>query len=447
MMYIKRDLQIRREDGASVLHEFFAVAYLNGSATFVYLIGLIFGLYVLIRYADWWRIPFFIAMILLLFLLDYLEYRRYGDKPPASAAVLILCLRFLCTTVAALLPPGSMIVLYLSFPYRSTLYFGPKAGYAVATLIILVFIGFLLFDLHASHRIIITDGDTYFIGLCIWVVLKAQSFRREREAQQREYQSRIRAEGLLEEVRRSHHQLSIYTEQVATLATIEERNRVAREIHDSLGHSLTAIHLQLEKALTYYSADSQVALQSVRDARDVAREALQDVRRSVRALRTEEQPFSCTHEIEQLGAQLRQHGLTVDFVATGREEAFSRRVLTTLYRIAQEACTNIQRHALANNVQISLDFGSQSALLQVSDDGIGFDTSRLEWEGGNKQSYGILGMQERLRLVTGVLQIESIPGQGTQLTATISKQGKDDLEAKMPLITERREGGTDGTGK
>jgi signal transduction histidine kinase len=436
-MFTKSDWQASSgKNVASGLRGLLVMPSLNGSSTFLYLLALTLGLYLLARYAEWWLVPLFTVAILMLFLLDYLEHRRYGNKTPTRAAALILCLRFLCITVAALLPPGHLTMLYLTLPYRTTLYFGYKAGYGMAALIILIYIAFAWFDPHVGQRGI-NSSDFYFCTICIWGVLKAQSIGLEREGQQREYQSRIRAEELLEEVRRSHHQLSIYTEQVATLATIEERNRVAREIHDSLGHSLTAIHLQLEKALVYHSAHPQEALQSVQDARDVAREALHDVRRSVSSLRTEDQPFSCTQEIELLGAQLRQNGLSVHFVFTGSEEAFSRRVVTTLYRIAQEGCTNIQRHAQASEVQITLDFGIQEACLQVSDDGIGFDTSTLEQGRRNKQSYGILGMQERLLLVNGTLRLESIPGQGTQLTATVSKQVKEDLQVNRFLMAER----------
>jgi signal transduction histidine kinase len=96
-------------------------------------------------------------------------------------------------------------------------------------------------------------------------------------------------------------------------------------------------------------------------------------------------------------------------------------------------------------VQIALDFGIQEASLQVNDDGIGFDTSTLEQGGRNKQSYGIRGMQERLLLVNGVLRIESIPDQGTQLTATVSKSIKGDLQANRFLVAERGEHGADET--
>jgi signal transduction histidine kinase len=221
---------------------------------------------------------------------------------------------------------------------------------------------------------------------------------------------------------------------------------VARDIHDSLGHSLTAIHIQLEKALVYYSLHPQEALQSIQDARDVARVALKDVRRSVSTLRAEELPFFCAQEIAQLGEQLRKNGLSVHFEVTGSEESFSRDALMTLYRIAQEGCTNIQRHARAGYVQIALDFGTQEARLSLSDDGVGFDfSSWLEQEGSHEQSYGLRGMQERLQQVNGVLQLESIPGQGTQLTAVVSRLVKGDQNVGMSMMEQERERGYDGT--
>ena len=104
-------------------------------------------------------------------------------------------------------------------------------------------------------------------------------------------------------------QLQAYTERVAELATTEERNRVAREIHDSLGHALIAINVQLEKALVYYNKQPQEALQAISDAKRVVKEALQDVRHSVRVLRTEQEAFASTQGIMLLVEQLGENGL------------------------------------------------------------------------------------------------------------------------------------------
>lgn len=239
-----------------------------------------------------------------------------------------------------------------------------------------------------------------FTLTCIGCVVMIRTVALEMESRQREQASRLRAEALLEEVRASQQQLQIYVEQVADLATLEERNRIAREIHDSLGHSLLAIILQLEKARAYHSAHPEEARQAMYDAHQVARAALQEVRHSVRALRSEEERFSCVREIHTLVEQLRQNDLNVQITIDGQEELFSRQVLLTFYRVAQEGFTNIQKHARAQHVEVCLCFTEEQAYLTISDDGIGFDAaSWQEKEGGYVDGYGLRGIQERVNLL------------------------------------------------
>src|SRR6266576_2631377 len=173
-----------------------------------------------------------------------------------------------------------------------------------------------------------------FCFTVVFVVLMARVVCLEKAGRIREQGSRIRAEELLAEVEHAHRQLQAYAERVTELATTEERNRVAREIHDGLGHALMAINVQLEKALVYYDKQPEEALQAISDAKQVVKEALQDVRRSVRALRTEQEVFACIQGITILVEQLRETALAVDFEVTGSEEQFSNVALLTFYCVA-----------------------------------------------------------------------------------------------------------------
>ena len=219
-------------------------------------------------------------------------------------------------------------------------------------------------------------------------------------------------------------QLQAYTERVAELATTEERNRVAREIHDSLGHALIAINVQLEKALVYYNKQPQEALQAISDAKRVVKEALQDVRHSVRVLRTEQEAFACAQGITLLVEQLRENGLGVDFEVTGNEERFSNSARMTLYRVAQEGFTNIQKHAQASRVQVSLYFDEKEARLSIRNNGCGFDAERrLQQKAGTQEEYGLRGIRERIELVGGTFHLESQSVRGTQLSVTVTRTG------------------------
>jgi signal transduction histidine kinase len=258
----------------------------------------------------------------------------------------------------------------------------------------------------------------------VFVVLMARIVRLEKAGYVREQASRIRAEELLAEVECAHQRLQMYAERVAELATTEERNRVAREIHDGLGHALIAINVQLEKALVYYDKQPQEALQAISDAKRVVKEALQDVRRSVRTLRTERESFACIQGITLLVEQLRANALTVDFDVSGSEEQFPNAACMTLYRVAQEGFTNIQKHAQASRAQVSLHFVEEEARLSIYDNGCGFDAERRLWQkAGSQERYGLQGIRERLELVGGTFHLESRLGRGTQLLVTVTRTG------------------------
>lgn len=379
-----------------------------------------------------WLTPFFVAAVLALFIIDSLEYHHYGDHTPRRAAVLLLLLRFACTEFAVLIIPGITSVLYLVLPMRAMLHLGRKAAYTMAALNVLFFFASLWLDPRWEHGRLATVLAVLFCLACAGSISMAETASLEQE-------SRRRAEALLEEVRRAHQQLHHYSEQIATLAATEERNRVARELHDSLGHSLTAIHLQLEKALLYFECNPQEARQALSDSRDEAHTALQEVRRSVRALRTDETLFSCVRAVALLVNQLRRNGLAVDYVVEGSEEHFSRQSRLTLYRVAQESFTNIIRHADASTVAVCLQFGEE-ACLRIRDDGVGFDASAwLGQQTTHRESFGLQGIQERMRLVGGTMRLESTPEQGAQLTATVSREVEAPRDAPGATLLEESE--------
>ena len=373
-----------------------------------------------------WQIPLLALVLLALLLIDRLEYWRYGEQVPRRAAVLLFILHIafiLCT----ILLEGFNFTPFLLFilPYLAVMYFGNKGGYVTAALAIAVYLAAVWWHQHDWYlnTIAVFLAIIYSFGV-VFVLLMARVVCLEKAGRIREQASRVRAEELLAEVERSHRQLSAYAERVAELAATEERNRIAREIHDGLGHALTAITLQLEKALVYQEKQPQAAFQAVSDAKRVAKEALQDVRRSVSVLRTSREPFDCTRGITLLVEHLSENGLSVDFEVDGSEEGFSNDALLTLYRVAQEGFTNIQKHAQASAVQVRLHFAGEEASLSICDNGRGFDTERRSAQSEIPgEGYGLQGIRERMVLVGGSFQLVSQEGRGTQLLATVTKTG------------------------
>jgi signal transduction histidine kinase len=235
-----------------------------------------------------------------------------------------------------------------------------------------------------------------------------------------EQASRARAEQLLTELETSHQQLKAYSEQVADLATARERNRLARDIHDTLGHYLTVINVQLEKALAFRTKKPEEADQAVGDAKRLANEALQDVRRSVGALRKTEELFAFWPSMNELIEQVRSDQHMVTLHIEGHEDSFSKQRLLILFRVAQEGLTNIRKHAQADSVQLDIIFGEQEAHLSLSDDGCGFDPTILQrLAPGRDGGYGLQGIQERLEIIGGTFSIESAFGKGTRLQVMV----------------------------
>jgi signal transduction histidine kinase len=234
----------------------------------------------------------------------------------------------------------------------------------------------------------------------------------------RERTNRLQAEKLLRELEESHRQLQTYAEQVAELATTEERNRLAREIHDSLGHYMTVINVQLEKAIAFRDRNPVEAEQAVQDSKRLASEALQEIRRSVSALRSTPEPFSLSQALAELVDNMHTGQFSIELDIQGDETGFSRHSLMTLYRAAQEGLTNIQKHAQASQVTVRVRLNSQEADLFIEDNGQGFEPAALNDKAG---SYGLQGVRERLELIRGSLKLESVPGEGTSLLITVPK--------------------------
>ena len=374
----------------------------------------------------WWQISLLAGVVLALLLIDRLEYWRYGEQVPVRVAGLLFIGRIILIVCIILIEGLDFTpFLFLIPPYLAVVYFGNKVGYAMAALAIAAYL--VPVWLHNPHWYLNPISAFLAIAFCfavVFVVLMARVVCLEKAGRIREQASRIRAEELLAEVEHAHRQLKVYAERVAELAAMEERNRMAREIHDGLGHALMAINVQLEKALVYYDKQPQEALQAMSDAKRVVKEALQDVRRSVHVLRTQEEAFACSHGITLLVEQLRENALIVDFEVTGSEESFANSARKALYRVAQEGFTNIQKHALASRVEVNLRFGKGEASLSVRDNGCGFDAARrLQQKGMSQEGYGLQGIRERIELAGGTFHVESQAGCGTQLLVTVPGTG------------------------
>jgi signal transduction histidine kinase len=232
----------------------------------------------------------------------------------------------------------------------------------------------------------------------------------------------MRAERARHEVERlaraladANQRLRVHAEQVEELATAKERNRLAREIHDSLGHYLTVINVQLEAARQLLesqappAAEAGRALTSLRKAQSLAQEGLADVRRSVAALRAGPNDGRPLPEARRtLTDEARAAGIVATFQLAGQPRPLTAQAELTLYRAAQEALTNVRKHARASRADVTLDFARPERVrLIVADNGVGSAAAN----GG----FGLLGLRERVQLLGGSVSTHSAPGEGFRL--------------------------------
>lgn len=202
------------------------------------------------------------------------------------------------------------------------------------------------------------------------------------------------------------------------MGAIEERNRLAREIHDTLAQGLAAVALHLESADAMLDAgsDRKRVQRGVQQALGLTRANLEEARRSVLDLRAA--PLEGRTLAAALAALARQlaekEGLAIDFSTTGAHRPLPVRVETGLYRIAQEALNNVSQHAEASEVTVRLLTTPEEIRLTVADDGRGFDPDEIA-----HNRYGLVGLNERARLLGGRLHLETTPGAGTRLEVII----------------------------
>ncbi len=203
-------------------------------------------------------------------------------------------------------------------------------------------------------------------------------------------------------------------------AAIAERTRLARELHDSVTQSLYSVTLYAEAATRLLNAGNHVtAAEHLRDLRDTSQEALREMRLLIFQLRPPalEKSGLAAALLARLEGVESRGGIGTDLQVEG-EEDLPRAVQEELYHLSQEALNNALKHAHAQRVRVHLQFMDKATVLEVRDDGVGFDLETAHQGGG----LGLTGMEERVQRIGGQLLIESAPDQGTRVTIIVPIQ-------------------------
>lgn len=316
------------------------------------------------------------------------------------AALLLLWVGLLWLTASAL---------WVSFPlmFLAMHVLGPRWGVAAVACITAISIAPAFVGSHTWGTIGAMLGPIVGAAVAVAVVLGLEALARETHTRQLLLDELSEARGYLAEAERER-------------AVAKERERLAGEIHDTLAQGFSGIDLLLRAARAQMPAGTAAAL--VDQAAQTARDNLAEARRFVHALapaELERGTLVAAIRREAERAEARQMGLRTSVVVEGAPAGLTMRVEAACLRIAQSALGNVTQHAAATTATITLRYDEETIQLEITDDGRGFTKGAASATGGG---FGLRGMRSRVRELGGALVVDSAPGKGTRISATIPKE-------------------------
>ncbi len=216
---------------------------------------------------------------------------------------------------------------------------------------------------------------------------------------------------------RANTQLADYAAALEDLTISRERNRMARELHDTLAHTLSALSVQLETVKAYWEVDPAAAQGMLDQSLEATRSGLRETRRALKSLRASPlEDLGLVLALRQLAEETAARAnVSLDLSLPDQPVSFDPGIEQAIYRVAQEALANAAHHANAQRLMARLEIEQSEIALLVRDDGLGFADEDAAAAG----HFGLHGMRERARLVGGALTVDSQPGEGTSVQLRI----------------------------
>ncbi|GAB3705903.1 sensor histidine kinase [Nocardiopsis oceani] len=294
---------------------------------------------------------------------------------------------------------------------------------AVAVFGIPGFIGYAALLTSSSMLVmVVLPGEPFYVGLVLaaglvlLTALSALVFIGLVVSAQRAEHTRA----LLAELEEAHAELRQHADRVRELTVAEERARMSREMHDSTGHYLTALTMSLSNALRFRTARPDAAWDEVDQARELAREALTDTRRWVRALRPLQlEGRAGTAAMRAMAESFDGGGVHIDFTDTGTWPELSQEAELVCYRALQEGLTNALRHSGGDRVEVAVAASPEGVSVSVADNGNGAVEETV------RSGFGLRGLRERVSALAGSVTSGNLPEGGFRLRVTVPAASAD----------------------
>jgi signal transduction histidine kinase len=303
--------------------------------------------------------------------------------------------------------------LYIALTLQAAFVLPSRTAFRWIAAFALMFIPLLLYTRGLGEGVpivLITTVAVFLIGSWLALISHAEASNKETQA-------------LLTELQETHRQLQLYTAQAEELAVLEDRNRLARNLHDSVSQTIFSMRLTAEAARLLVEQDQAEAIEQLVRLQELSESALAAMRALIHELR----PTAIAEQglipaLRRLLTLLeRQYGLSTAFNVTG-EPDLSDEQAEQIYRIVQEGLNNVVKHARTDRAAVTARFEKERLVLKIEDRGRGFDSERIA---GKSESIGLSSMRERVESLGGTLKIDSSPGQGTRITVEVGRENKD----------------------
>lgn len=325
-------------------------------------------------------------------------------------------------TALVWLPPNQLIavVLFFMLSAEASMMFPPRVlAVWITVFSAITFVAYLVF----SDGMGLLAVPIYVAGYIFFAVFAQQTARAEA--------ARAESQRLLDQLQEAHRQLQDLSAQAEDLVVAQERNRLAREMHDTLGHRLTVASVQLQAVERLIATEPTRAIQMTGSAREQVKEALADLRHAVATLRAPlEADLALEPALKRLTGSFEQAtGITVHLALPEPVPELPSPYRQALYRGAQEGLTNIQKHAQATRAWLQLVQQTDVVTLTIRDNGVGVNGAN----GSDSVGFGLRGLRERATQLDGNLRIDTQAGGGAQLVLTLPLLASEDEDSQRRI--------------